>query len=183
MLDAGLTLAIGTDASNTSNGQNMFEALRLGAYLSRIADADPRRWLSAEEVFRAATEGSAAALGFRGIGRIEPGFAADIVFLDLAHINYVPLRSPLLQLVFAENGAAVDSVMIAGRMVLERGRMLTIDERKLRAEAEAAVARLDRKNAPALANSRKIGELVGHFCLAHARAEFPLHRRLPDGPR
>jgi len=182
MLDAGLTLAIGTDASNTSDGQNMFEALRLAACLSRITDADPCRWLSAEDAFRAATEGSAAALGFGGIGRLEPGFAADIVFLDLAHINYVPLRSPLLQLVFAENGASVDSVMIGGRMVLEHGRMLTIDEHSLREQAACAVGRLDAKNAPALASSRMIGELVGHFCLAHARTPFPLHRRLPDRP-
>jgi 5-methylthioadenosine/S-adenosylhomocysteine deaminase len=47
-------------------------------------------------------------------------------------INYVPLQAPLLQLVFAENGAAVDSVMIGGRMVLEHGRLLTIDESKLK---------------------------------------------------
>lgn len=180
VLDAELTLGIGTDASNTSDGQNMFEAMRLAAYLSRIADPDPARWLSVEEAFRAATLGSAIALGFRDIGRIEPGCAADIVFLDTSHINYVPLRAPLLQLVFAENGAAVDSVMIGGRMVLEHGRMLTIDERKLRDEAEEAAARLDAMNADAIARSRKLGGLVGHFCLAQARAPSPLHRRLPD---
>jgi guanine deaminase len=180
MLDAALTVGIGTDASNTSDGQNMFEALRLAAYLSRIASPDPARWLSVEEVFRAATEGSAAALGFRDIGRIEEGFAADIVFLDVRHINYVPLRAPLLQIVFAENGAAVDSVMIGGRMVLEHGRILTIDERRMRDEVEAAVARLDAANATALAQSRALGDLVGQFCLAHAGSPFPLHRRLPD---
>jgi guanine deaminase len=183
MLDRGLTLAIGTDASNTSDGQNMFEALRLATFLSRIAAADPERWLSVEETFRAATEGSAAALGLRNVGRIEPGYAADIVFLDAGHVNYVPLRSPLLQLVFAENGAAVDSVMIGGRMVLEHGRLLTLDERRLREEAEAAATRLDAANARALAQSRALGELVGQFCLAHAHAPFPLHRRLPDTPR
>ncbi|HLX30273.1 MAG TPA: amidohydrolase family protein [Casimicrobiaceae bacterium] len=180
VLDAGLTLGIGTDASNTSDGQNMFEAMRLAAYLSRIADPDPARWLSVEEAFHAATLGSATALGFRDIGRLETGYAADIVFLDTSHINYVPLRAPLLQVVFAENGAAVDSVMIDGRMVLEHGRMLTIDERKLRAEAEEAAARLDAMNADAIARSRKLGEVVGHFCLAQARAPFLLHRRLPD---
>lgn len=181
MLDAGLRLAIGTDATNTSDGQNMFEALRLAAYLSRIADADPERWLSVEEAFRAATQGSAAALGFSDIGQLEPGFAADIVFLDLAHINYVPLRAPLLQLAFAESGAAVDSVMIGGRMVLDHGRLVTVDERRLREEAAEAVARLDPTNAQALAASSMLGELVGHFCLAHARSAFDLQRRLPDG--
>jgi guanine deaminase len=180
MLDAGLTLAIGTDASNTSDGQNMFEALRLAAYLSRIADPDPSRWLSAEDVFRAATVGSASVLGFRRLGRLDPGYAADIVFVDLRQINYVPLRSPLLQLVLAENGAAVDSVMIDGRMVLDRGRMLTIDEDRLRADAAAAAERLDARNEAALAASHAIGDLVGRFCLAHARADFALHRRLPD---
>ena len=94
MLDAGLTLGIGTDASNTSDGQNMFEALRLAAFLSRIADPDPQQWLSAMDAFRAATAGSARVLGFAGIGQLEPGYAADIVFIDLRHINYVPLRTP-----------------------------------------------------------------------------------------
>src|SRR5262249_53900787 len=63
-LEAGVRVAIGTDASNTSDGQNMFEAQRLAALLSRVADADPGRWLSVEEVFRAATEGGAEILGF-----------------------------------------------------------------------------------------------------------------------
>ena len=57
------------------------------------ADADYGRWLSVEEVFRAATEGSAGILGFDRLGRLEPGFRADIVFLDISHINYVPLRN------------------------------------------------------------------------------------------
>jgi guanine deaminase len=180
MLDAGLNLAIGTDATNTSDGQNMFEALRLAAYLSRVADPDPARWLSVDGVFRAATVGSAAALGLRRVGRLDPGYAADIVFVDLRHINYVPLRAPLLQLVFAENGAAVDSVMIGGRMVLEHGRMLTVDEARLRDEAAEAAARLDARNETALQQARAMGTLVGRFCLGHATAAFPLHRRLPD---
>lgn len=183
MLDAGLTLGIGTDASNTSDGQNMFEALRLAAFLSRVADPDPQQWLSAMDAFRAATVGSAKVLGFAGIGQLEPGYAADIVFIDLRHINYVPLRTPLLQLAFAENGAAVDSVMIGGRMVLAHGRLLTIDENRLRRDAQIAAERLDQLNEQALVQSRKLGELVGCFCLAHARSPFPLHRRLPDVAR
>mgnify|MGYP003694492183 CR=1 FL=1 len=125
----------------------MFEAQRLAAPLSRVADADPARWLSVEEVFRAATEGSAAILGFDHIGRLEPGYRADIVFLDIGHINYVPLRNPLRQLVLAENGAAIHSVMIDGRFVLREGRMLTLDEARLRRQVEAAVERLDAANA------------------------------------
>jgi len=180
LLDAGVRVGIGSDASNTSDGQNMFEAQRLAALLSRIADADPARWLSVEEAFRAATEGSAAILGFDHIGRLEPDYRADIVFLDIGHINYVPLRNPLRQLVLAENGAAIDSVMIGGRFVLRGGRMLTLDETRLRRQVEAAVERLDAANAGATEAAEPFHDLVGHFCLAHARAPFHLHRRLPD---
>ncbi len=180
LLQAGVRLGIGTDASNTSDGQNMFEALRLSAYLSRISDPDPAQWLSAEEVFRAATVGSAGILGFGRVGLLEPGYKADIVFLRLDHINYVPLRAPLLQVAFAENGAAIDSVMINGRLVLQAGRMLTIDEAALRQKAEAARDRLDAANAPGFRAVEAFQDLVGHFCLAHARSSFPVHRRLPD---
>jgi 5-methylthioadenosine/S-adenosylhomocysteine deaminase len=180
LLEAGVRLGIGTDATNTSDGQNMFEALRLAASLSRIDEVDYRQWLSAEEVFSAATEGSAAILGFERMGRLEPGCRADIVFLDLGHINYVPLRRPLLQMVFAENGAAVDSVMIGGRFVLRGGQLLTIDEARLRRRAEEAAARLDDANAGAMRAAEPVRALVGHFCLAHARMPFHVRRRLSD---
>jgi 5-methylthioadenosine/S-adenosylhomocysteine deaminase len=180
LLDAGVRLGIGTDASNTSDGQNMFEALRLAAFLSRVGDADYGRWLSAEEVFRAATEGSAKILNFDRIGRLEPGYRADIVFLDIGHINYVPLRNPLQQMVLAENGAAIHSVMIDGRFIVRDRRLLTVDEARLRQEAEEAVARLDMANADAARAANQFRDLVGHFCMAHARAPFHVHRRLPD---
>jgi guanine deaminase len=180
LLEGGVRLGIGTDATNTSDGQNMFEASRLAAYLSRIADADHERWLSAEEAFLAATVGSAGVLGFDRVGRLEPGWRADIVFLDAAHINYMPLRNPLLQIVFAENGAAIDSVMVDGRFVLRHGRMLTVDEAALRRQAEEAAARLDSANAEAARAAAAFQDFVGHFCIAHLRAPLHVHRRLPD---
>ncbi|MBV9524001.1 MAG: amidohydrolase family protein, partial [Alphaproteobacteria bacterium] len=60
MIEAGLRIGIGTDASNTSDGQNMFEATRLAAFLSRATTPETRRWLAVEEVFRLATLGSAS---------------------------------------------------------------------------------------------------------------------------
>lgn len=180
LLSAGVRLGIGTDASNTSDGQNMFEALRLAASLSRLCSPDTTDWLGADEVFRAATSTSAKILGFDMVGRLEPGFAADIVFLDITHITYVPLRAPLLQLVFAENGAAVDSVMIDGRFVLRHGRMLTVDEARLRRQAAEAVERLDRANEEARRQSGALADLVGQFCLGQARLPFGVRRTLAE---
>jgi guanine deaminase len=155
LLNAGVRLGIGTDATNTSDGQNMFEALRLASYLSRVAIRDLDQWLSAEEVLTAASEGSASILGFDRIGKLEKDYKADIVFLDLGHINYVPLRNAVLQLAYAENGAAVQSVMIDGRFVLKDGRLLTVDE---------------------------VSKLVGHFCIAHARSGFQTAHNLTEHP-
>jgi guanine deaminase len=180
LLDAGVRLGIGTDASNTSDGQNMFEALRLASYLSRISSRDLDQWLSAEEVLSAASDGSAGILGFERLGKLENGYKADIVFLDLGHINYVPLREAALQIAYAENGAAVKSVMIDGKFVLRDGKLLTLDETKLRREVEDAVARLDSANAAARAAAVEASKLVGHFCMAHTRSAFSLERSLPE---
>jgi guanine deaminase len=172
LLNAGVRLGIGTDATNTSDGQNMFEVLRLASYLSRVTTRDLDQWLSAEDVLTAASEGSASILGFDRIGKLERGFKADIVFLDLGHINYVPLRNTALQLAYAENGSAVKHVMIDGRFVLKDGHLLTVDEGKLRRRAEEAVARLDQANAAAKKAATEVSKLVGHFCIAHARSEL-----------
>ena len=178
MLDAGIELAIGTDGTNTSDGQNIFEATRLAAYLSRLQGPDYRQWVTAREAFAAATTGSARLLGFDKIGRIAPGFAADIVFLRLDQPHYVPLRSPLTQMVFAESGSAIARVMIGGRVVFEDGKLLTLDEAKLRRQAEEAAARLDAANAPAKKLAASVEDFVGTFCMAHGRADCAIRRRL-----
>jgi 5-methylthioadenosine/S-adenosylhomocysteine deaminase len=185
MLEAGINVGIATDAANSSDSLNMFEATRLACYLSRVQTPDYRRWLGADEVLRMATEGSARAMGFDGkLGKVAPGYKADLVFLDLGHINYLPLHDPVTQIVFTENGAAVDSVMIGGRLVLERGRLATVDEAKLRAQAAAAAARLAEANVGMRGFSRELQPFVGAFCRALACEPFHLDRQAwaGDGP-
>jgi guanine deaminase len=179
MLDCGLAVGIGTDATNTSDTQNMFEAARLAAYLSRLRGSEYAQWISASEAFTLATVGSARVLGFAGkLGTIAQGAFADLVFLDLGHINYVPLRDALLQLVNAESGAAIEAVMVGGRFILRDGRLLTVDEAKLRRDAEAARARLDAANQSSLQVARALEDWVGAFCIAQARAPGLPRRRL-----
>lgn len=175
MLDAGLAVGVGTDSASSSDTQNMFECARLAAYLSRVRTPDYVRWLTVEDAFRLATEGSARVLGLADrIGRLAPGFKADVVFLDLANANYVPLSDALLQLVNGESGLAIDRVMIGGRLVLEHGRLLTVDEAKVRARAEAAIERLRGANAQALAAARALEPFVGAFCVRQARVPYDL---------
>ncbi len=177
LLDRGVTVGLATDGANSSDSLNMFEAMRVAAYASRVVTPDFDRWLGSAEIMAMATDGSAAAMGFGGrIGRIARGYEADLVFLDLSHINYVPLGELSRQVLFTENGAAVDSVMIAGRMVLDRGRITTLDEAKLRREAQEAADRLFRQNAGMRELSRRLQPMVGRFCKSLACHPYHVHR-------
>jgi guanine deaminase len=181
MMDQGVNVALATDAANTSDHLNMFEAMRFGTSISTVLSADHRRWLGKADVFGMATEGGARALGFEGkIGRIAPGFKADLVFLDLGHINYTPLGNLAHQVVFGENGAAVDSVMIDGRLVMDHGRMTTVDEAKLRREANAAAERLHEANMKLRERSHRLEPAVAAFCRSFACRSYHVHRLACD---
>jgi len=177
MLDAGLRVGVGTDSASSADAQNMFECVRLAAYLSRVRTPDYTRWLTAEEALTMATAGSAGVLGMERIGRLAPSYKADVLFLDLGHPGYVPLNDVTVQLVMGESGAALDGVMIGGRMVLEHGRLLTVDEARLRRQAEAARERLAAANAEALATARALHPHVGAFCVAMASKPWDLDTR------
>ena len=168
--DAGINVGIGTDATNTSDSLNMFEATRWASYLSRLRHVELERWVSADEVLAMATSGSATAIGFGDvIGRLAPGCAADIVFLDLADITYTPLNDVVRQIIFSESGAAIAGVMIAGRKVMWDRKIVTIDESRLRRQAEEASERLIRSNSEARSLSEALEGFVGTFCVAQSR--------------
>jgi guanine deaminase len=176
MLDRKVNVAIGTDGTASSDNLNVFEAMRLASYLSRAQDHPVERWVTSREVLHAATEGGAKALGFGKIGRIDRGYKADLVLLDLGALHYVPLNDAVNQIVFAEDGTGVDSVMIGGRMVLDRGRLVTVDLARIRAQAEEAVARLAAANAEQKALSEKLEPYVGQYCGGLAARPYHVHR-------
>ena len=102
-----------------SDNQNMFEAMRAAAFVSRIRGLPPADWISTAEAFIMATEGSARVLGMQDfIGKIAKGYKADLVLLDLDHVNFVPLNNATNQIVFTEDGGAVDKVLIGGKLVV-----------------------------------------------------------------
>ena len=175
----GVTVGVGTDGSSSSDNQNMFEAMRLAAYVSRVFDRAPEDWIGAAEALRMATEGSAAVLGMGGlIGRIAPGYKADLVFLDLDHVNLVPLNDAVNQLVNGEDGAAVRDVMIGGRFVLKDGVLPGLDWPAVAARARDAAARLAEANAGARDAAERLAPVVSHFCVGLGRCAHDLPRKL-----
>ncbi len=177
MLDRGVNLGIGTDGANCSDNQNMYEAMRLASFVSKVRGPDWRGWLTTREAALAATEGSARALGFEGrIGRLRPGYAADIVMLDLDHPNWLPLNDPVNQLVHSEDGGAVASVMIGGRLVVDNRRVVSVDLERLRRRVEAARDRLAAANADNRRLYEALEPVVGSHCPGLARARYHIDR-------
>jgi cytosine/adenosine deaminase-related metal-dependent hydrolase len=75
------------------------------------------------------------------LGRIAAGYQADLILVDLDTLPFTPLNDLKRQLVYCETGSSVRMTMVAGRVVVEDGKVLTVDEPALRAEARAHAAR------------------------------------------
>jgi 5-methylthioadenosine/S-adenosylhomocysteine deaminase len=182
MLEARANVGIGTDGASCSDNLNMYEAMRLASLVSKGRTPDVERWVTTDEVVVAATEGSARALGLPGqLGRLAPGYKADIVFLDLGHPNWIPLNDPTNQLVHTEDGSAVTHVMIGGRMVVEHRRLTTVDVTALARDVETARRRLAEASAPARALCERLAAVVSRFCPGLAHVPYHVDRYVGGG--
>jgi 5-methylthioadenosine/S-adenosylhomocysteine deaminase len=169
MLNGGVNFGVGTDGSVSSDNQNMFEAMRMAAFASRVVSPDPDDWLGTWDVLEAATLGGAKVMGMQDqIGQIAPGFKADVVLLDLDNVNFVPLNNAANQIVNCEDSSAVSSVMIGGRMVMQDRKLLGIDYVRLREKVAAATARLSEANADTKARMDMLAPFVSAHCVGLA---------------
>ena len=178
MLDAGLAVGLGTDGSVCADNQNLFEALRIAAVVSTVRFPHRTdRWLDAEAVWTLATSGSARVLGLVGdLGAIAPGYKADLVVLRADSIFLQPLADPLNALVYAETGAAVETVLVDGRLVLEGGRVTAVDEDRLYARAQAAADGQRARSAEAWAVARRLAPYVATACRAAVATPMAINR-------
>lgn len=138
---AGVNVALGTDGAASNNSLDMFGAMKEAALLQKHAEADPTA-APAREVFAAATVNGARALGLRA-GLIEPGYLADLVLIDLERPYFCPGHDLLADLVYAARGDCVDTVLVGGRVVVERGRVP--GQARILEEARQAARRLVEK--------------------------------------
>jgi guanine deaminase len=176
MLAAGVNLAIGTDATTCSDNLNMYQAMHFAAATSHARGPDPDHWITAPQVFAGATTGSARALGFERIGRIAPGYAADIVFLDLDTPTLIPLNEPITQIVMGEDGTSVVDVMVAGRFIVRQRRLLTVDLPTLARRAATLRAEIDARSMDNRRRFDAIEPIIRDFCPALARTEWHINR-------
>jgi cytosine/adenosine deaminase-related metal-dependent hydrolase len=141
MIAGGVCVSLGGDSGNGSNHFDMLRMMYLVANLYKDARLDVGV-MPPETVMEMATRrGAESLLMERQIGSIEPSKRADLVFYDRDVPEWRPLLNPLNNLVYAATGSSVRSVMIDGRLVLDEGRITTVDERAVYERVEVLARR------------------------------------------
>ncbi|KQQ56901.1 N-ethylammeline chlorohydrolase [Pseudomonas sp. Leaf127] len=134
---AGVNVAIGTDGAASNNDLDLLGETRTAALLAK-AVAGSATALDAHRALRMATLNGARALGIQAeTGSLEPGKAADMVAFDLSGLNQQPVYDPVSQLIYTCSRDCVRHVWVAGKPLLEDGRLTRMDEQVLRDTAMA----------------------------------------------
>jgi 5-methylthioadenosine/S-adenosylhomocysteine deaminase len=124
----GLDIGLGTDGAASNDAQNMLEVIKTTAILHKCIHRDATL-LPAMEVLKMATIDGAKVVGCEEeIGSIETGKKADFFIFNPKNVACVPVADPIACLVYSANPAAIDTVVIHGNVVLEKGVFLAADE-------------------------------------------------------
>jgi len=124
----GLDIGLGTDGAASNDSQNMLEVIKTAAILHKCAHRDAAL-LPAIEILKMATIEGARVVGReREIGSIETGKKADFFLFNPKNIACVPVADPITSLVYSANPSAIDTVVIHGKVVMERGEIKSLDE-------------------------------------------------------
>lgn len=144
MLAAGEAIGLATDGAASNNNQDLFEEMDLAAKLQKIARMDSRA-LPAEQVVEMATIGGARAIHLeKQIGSLEAGKKADLILIDTTAPHATPMYNVYSQLVYALKATDVRTAVIAGKIVMEDRRMLTLDEPAILAKANDYKRRIEK---------------------------------------
>jgi cytosine/adenosine deaminase-related metal-dependent hydrolase len=142
MLAAGIPVAIGTDTVNVSNTNDVLRAAHLAALVYKDARAD-LRVLPAEQAIRMCTIDGARSLGLEDrLGSLEAGKRADLVLFDASRPEWLPMHDVVNNLVYSADGGSVDTVLVGGEVVVERGRPVTVDLAGLGRDCQDAARRV-----------------------------------------
>ena len=148
MLETGLNVGIGTDGAASNNDLDMFEEVRLAAFVAKAVSNDPTS-LPASTALTMATRLGAQALHIGGItGSLTPGRRADLILIDSSPMHSSPhfYRDPdgaYARIVYASKSTDVSDVLVNGRWLMRDRELLTLDEEQLLAAAADVARKID----------------------------------------
>ena len=131
MQQSGMNVSLGCDGGPSNNCYDMIREMKTASLLQKARLLDPLV-LDAETALEMATINGAKALGLqKDIGSIEVGKKADVIIVNLRKPHLVPPLNPVSHLVYAADGADVETVLIDGKIIMENRILKTIDEEKV----------------------------------------------------
>ena len=146
ILDAGGAVAFGTDSISFSGDEDFFDEIRLASYLQRVPRSVSAARLPSEQLLTSAAQSGARAIRQdRWSGALAPGMAADMVVLRKDRM-YGPRgkfsRTPAIDVVIDRAKASdIDTVMVAGRVLVDQGRVVSVDEDRVWDRASEILSR------------------------------------------
>ena len=142
MLNAGVTVGLGTDSVASNNRCDMIDETRFCGLIQRAGSKD-FRWPTADQLLRLATFEGARALGLEtGIGSLEAGKQADLIAIDLSRPHNTPVHDPAAAILFSAETSDVLQTVVAGRVLFDGSEVKSLDEAALRDGVNRALTRM-----------------------------------------
>lgn len=145
LLEAGVAVGLGTDGAASNNDLDLWEEIDTAAKLAKVSTGDPTV-VDARTAMAMATLGGARAIGMEDeIGSLEVGKRADLIVVATGGVHQSPQPvtvNPYSLLAYATKASDVRHVIVEGRLVVENGRVLTLDQDAVLAEVAAIRGRM-----------------------------------------
>ena len=154
--ERGIPIALGSDERAADDSTDMWGVAKMASLIHRVTDPEYLRWPEPAEILGCLTRGGARGMRQPAIGSLAPGQQADLILVDLDHLAFTPRNDIRRQLVYCANSSTVVLTIVAGRVVAERGKVLTIDESAIKAEIRERVPALQRELAATAVAAEKL---------------------------
>ena len=145
LLEAGVKVGLGTDGASSNNNLDMLQEMRSAALLHKVSAGVPTV-LPAYQALEMATAYGATVLGQeQEIGKLLPGYKADMILMDLNVPHMIPCYDIYANLVYSALASDVNTVIINGEIIMEERKIKTFDEGLVLAQAQKTANRLTGK--------------------------------------
>lgn len=129
LLNEGANVCLGTDGCASNNNLDMFEEMRTAALLQKVSTMDPTV-LPARTVLEMATVNGAKALGINS-GMLKEGYNADMIIVDMNKAHLTPVYDVASHLVYAASGKDVKTTIVNGKLLMEDGKVISMNEQEV----------------------------------------------------
>lgn len=132
MKNQGINVTLGTDGAASNNSLNMFREIHLASILNKALEDNPKA-IPAFEAIKMATVNGAKAIKMEDkLGTLEAGKLADLILIDIDKTHLMPKNNLMSMVSYSMSGFEVDTSIINGNIVMEKGKITCIDEEKVK---------------------------------------------------